>query len=101
MRYNSIPDRREGLVSPEEAPFAGTDRQNCQKLWLLCFSRWPVLLCSYIISHDKEALTVLVEYSVGALSSGVITESHCASPEDLPAFCSALVEQLAHAPAQT
>jgi hypothetical protein len=50
-----IPDRREGLVSPEEAPLAGAYR-------LLCFSRWPVLLCS----HDREALKALVEYSVGA-----------------------------------
>jgi hypothetical protein len=40
---------REGLTGPEEAPFAGTPRQNCQKLWLLGISRQPVLLCSHVI----------------------------------------------------
>jgi hypothetical protein len=69
---------REGLTGPKEASFAGTDRQNCQKLWLLCFSRWPVLLCSRVspILTIKKRSQRWLNVESEPLSAGVITEAH-------------------------
>jgi hypothetical protein len=55
MRITKFLTVREGLTGPEEAPFAATPRQNCQKI---VASLLLSVAGAQIISHDKEALTL-------------------------------------------
>jgi hypothetical protein len=66
----SIPDRREGLVSPEEAPFTGTTCQN------FCFSSSTGVrvFCSPDFSRLKSARSAGRILNRSPLSLGATTE---------------------------